>query len=98
MIFGRITRSPEKIFAMLHCTSIPRKPAIQLGLTTLLLSSITVNAKDTITMEIALDYAWIFTKVIIACSPVLAIVGILVFAREDDEEEAAKRKIKCAKS
>eukprot|EP00578_Thalassiosira_sp_NH16_P000706 CAMPEP_0181139324 /NCGR_PEP_ID=MMETSP1071-20121207/34722_1 /TAXON_ID=35127 /ORGANISM="Thalassiosira sp., Strain NH16" /LENGTH=51 /DNA_ID=CAMNT_0023226225 /DNA_START=406 /DNA_END=564 /DNA_ORIENTATION=- len=49
-------------------------------------------------LESALESAWTFTKVIVACSPVLAIMAVLVFAREDEEEEAAKRKIKCAKS
>ena len=67
----------------------------------LLLSTIvpTVNATtDPMTMESALDYAWSITKVIIACSPILAIVAVLALAREDEETEAAKRKIKCARS
>ncbi len=48
--------------------------------------------------ETALEYFWTFSKVIIACSPVIAIAAILVFAREDEETEAAKRKVKCARS
>jgi hypothetical protein len=37
-------------------------------------------------------------KVILALSPVIAIVAVLVFAREDDEAEDAKRKVKCQRS
>ena len=48
--------------------------------------------------ETALEYVWTLSKVIIACSPVIAIAAILVFAREDDETEAAKRKVKCVRS
>ncbi len=48
--------------------------------------------------ETALEYFVTFSKVIIACSPVIAIAAILVFAREDEETEEAKRKVKCAKS
>ena len=60
----------------------------------------TVNASNdtTITMDIALDYAWTTFKILFACSPIIAIIAILALAREDDEEEAAKRKIKCARS
>eukprot|EP00985_Skeletonema_marinoi_P002423 scaffold1019_cov97-Skeletonema_marinoi.AAC.1 len=43
-------------------------------------------------METAIEYVWTFGKVIIACSPVFAIAAILVFAREDEETEIAKRK------
>lgn len=46
----------------------------------------------------ALEYIWTFGKVIIAFSPIIAIASILIFAREDDEVEIAKRKVKCAKS
>ena len=49
-------------------------------------------------MEEILDQAFTVLKVLLACSPVLAIVGILAFAREDEETEAAKRKVKCARS
>ncbi len=72
--------------------------ALQLGLTALLLSAVTTNAKDAAAMELALEFAWTAAKVIFACSPVLAIVAVLTLAREDDETEAAKRTIKCAKS
>jgi len=51
-----------------------------------------------ITMEEALDFAWTAFKVIFACSPVIAIAAVLVLAREDEETEIAKRKVKCAKS
>lgn len=59
-----------------------------------------VNASNdtTITMDVALDYAWTTFKILFACSPIIAIIAILALAREDDEEEAAKRKIKCARS
>mmetsp|Transcript_41411 Transcript_41411/g.67928 ORF Transcript_41411/g.67928 Transcript_41411/m.67928 type:complete len:84 (+) Transcript_41411:302-553(+) len=83
---------------MLHCATSPIMPAVQLGITMLLLPIITVNAKDPVTLELALEYAWTATKVIFACSPVLAIFAVLAFAREDEEEEIAKRKVKCAKS
>lgn len=75
----------------------------QLNITALLLLSITniVYAKSTettITMVDAIYYAKTGFKVLFACSPVLLIAGILLFAREDEEEEAAKRKVKCARS
>ena len=76
----------------------------QLIIEALLLLSITniVHAKSTETITINMDdaiyYAKTGFKVLFACSPVLLIAGILLFAREDEEEEAAKRKIKCAKS
>ena len=75
----------------------------RLSISSLLLLSITnsiVYAKstETITMDDAIYYAKTGFKVLFACSPVLLIAGILVFAREDEEEEAAKRKIKCARS
>jgi hypothetical protein len=37
------------------------------------------------------DYAWSFLKVTLACSPILAIVAILMFSSEGEEDEAAKR-------
>ena len=49
-------------------------------------------------LELAIDYAWTTFKVVFACSPIIAIVAILALAREDEDEEAAKRKIKCARS
>ena len=49
-------------------------------------------------LELAIDYAWTTLKVVFACSPIIAIVAILALAREDEDEEAAKRKIKCARS
>ncbi len=42
-----------------------------------------------------LDYIWDGAKVLMAFSPIIAIVLILAFAREDEETEAAKRKVKC---
>ena len=48
--------------------------------------------------ELVLDYAWTTFKVVFACSPIIAIGAILLLAREDEDEEAAKRKIKCARS
>ena len=48
-------------------------------------------------MEAALENIWTVVKVIMACSPVLVIAAILIFAREDEETEVAKRKIKCAR-
>jgi len=56
------------------------------------------TTSEAITMNDAIYYAKTGFKVLFACSPVLLIAGILVFAREDEEEEAAKRKIKCARS
>ena len=49
-------------------------------------------------MDEVLEQAFTVLKVLLACSPILAIVGILAFAREDDETEAAKRKVKCSRS
>ena len=49
-------------------------------------------------MEEILDQVAIVLKVLLVFSPILAIVGILVFAREDEETEAAQRKRKCARS
>jgi hypothetical protein len=49
-------------------------------------------------MESALENIWTVAKVIMTCSPVLAIAAILIFAREDEETEVAKRKIKCSRS
>lgn len=51
-----------------------------------------------VTMEEAMQYAWDASKVLFAFSPVLVIAAVLVLAREDEETEIAKRKIKCAKS
>jgi len=75
-------------------------PSVQPGITVLLLSIVSANAytKDPITMELVMEYAWTTTKVLIACSPILAIFAVLAFAREDEEEEIAKRNVKCAKS
>ena len=72
-------------------------------LSILLLTSTVIHGVDasndtTITMDVALDYAWTTFKILFACSPIIAIIAILALAREDDEEEAAKRKIKCARS
>ena len=50
------------------------------------------------TMESALESAWTFLKVTLACSPIIAIVAILALVREDEETEVAKRKVKCARS
>ena len=36
------------------------------------------------------DHLWTFLKVGLACSPILIIISMLAFAREDDEVEAAK--------
>ena len=49
-------------------------------------------------MEELIDQAITVMKVLFVCSPILAIVGILAFAREDEETEEAKRKVKCARS
>ena len=40
---------------------------------------------DTVT-----DHLWAFLKVSLACSPILIIIFMLAFAREDDEVETAK--------
>jgi hypothetical protein len=40
--------------------------------------------------ETVTDHLWTFLKVGFACSPILIIVSMLAFAREDDEVEAAK--------
>jgi hypothetical protein len=37
------------------------------------------------------DYAWSFLKLTLACSPILAIVAILMMANEGEEDEEAKR-------
>eukprot|EP00581_Thalassiosira_minuscula_P007408 CAMPEP_0183706130 /NCGR_PEP_ID=MMETSP0737-20130205/3040_1 /TAXON_ID=385413 /ORGANISM="Thalassiosira miniscula, Strain CCMP1093" /LENGTH=51 /DNA_ID=CAMNT_0025933453 /DNA_START=170 /DNA_END=325 /DNA_ORIENTATION=- len=49
-------------------------------------------------VDLAMEYAWTATKVLFVCSPILAIATVLVFAREDEETEIAKRKVKCARS
>lgn len=36
-------------------------------------------------------YAWNTVKFLMACSPILAIAAVLVFSKESDEEENAKR-------
>ena len=57
------------------------------------------NAKDAVASEIlSLEFTMTAAKVIFACSPILAIVAVLAFAKEDDETEDAKRKIKCNRS
>ena len=38
-----------------------------------------------------MDYAITAFKLVLACSPILAIVLVLLFANESDEEEQAKR-------
>jgi hypothetical protein len=83
---------------MLLCSLNTRISALRLGLTALLLSAVTTNAKDAAALESALELACTAAKVILACSPILAIVAVLALAREDDETEAAKRTIKCVKS
>ena len=73
---------------------ITRIPALRLGLTIYL-----ANAKDAAASEIlSLEFAWTAAKVIFACSPILAIAAVLAFAKEDNETEDAKRKIKCNRS
>jgi hypothetical protein len=50
-------------------------------------------------LEIVMDYGWILFKLTFACSPIIAIGLLLAFAREDEEEERAKKeqaeKISC---
>jgi hypothetical protein len=52
--------------------------------------------------ETVTDHLWTFLKVGLACSPILIIISMLAFAREDDEVEAAKveaaKKTKSCKS
>lgn len=72
-------------------------PAIQPAITTLLLHVANANAEDPTAMELAIGHAWTATKVIFACSPILAIFAVLALAREDEETENAKRKIKESK-
>ena len=69
-----------------------------LAFTTIIHAVSAAQDTTTLTMDVALDYAWTAFKVIFACSPIIAIIAILALAREDEEEEAAKRKIKCARS
>ena len=57
-----------------------------------------IETANKMELELAIDYAWTTFKVVFACSPIIAIVAILALAREDEDEEAAKRKIKCARS
>jgi uncharacterized membrane-anchored protein len=45
-----------------------------------------------------IENVWSAAKVLLALSPVIAIVVVLMFAREDDEVEDAKRKVKCQRS
>lgn len=44
---------------------------------------------------VLLKNVWVAAKVLLASSPIIAIVAVLIFAREDDEVEDAKRKVKC---
>lgn len=46
--------------------------------------------KDEDEFDTMSDYLMAFAKVTLACSPILAIGGMLFFAREDEEDEAAK--------
>ena len=57
-----------------------------------------VCASADVTLDSALDYAWTTAKVLFACSPILLIFAVLLFAREDEEAKSAKRKVKCARS
>ncbi len=42
------------------------------------------------TSDFISDYAVPFLKLALACSPLIIIIGMLIFAREDEEEEKAK--------
>jgi hypothetical protein len=92
-----VFHKPFKMLEFATSRPITIMPAIQLGMMVLLLSIAAVKAKDPITLELALEYAWTTTKVIFACSPILAIIAVLAFSYEAEETEAAKRKVKCAK-
>lgn len=95
---GLLEPSFQEHTTIMHCRAGGRS-AIQLGLVSSLLSIVAAEARgDGITMESAIEYALTATKVLLACSPILAIVAVLAFAREDEETEIAKRKIKCARS
>ena len=64
----------------------------RLGIAVLLLSITNIvyaksTTSESITMDDAIYYAKTGFKVLFACSPVLLIAGILVFAREDEEED-----------
>lgn len=52
--------------------------------------------------SVATEYIVPFLKVSLACSPIIIIVGMLMFAREDEETEKEKieeaKKAKCIKS
>jgi hypothetical protein len=48
------------------------------------------DSDDDMGFDTATDHLWAFLKVSLACSPILIIISILAFAREDDEVEAAK--------
>ena len=41
--------------------------------------------------DLLVDYATTTVKLLLACSPILAIVAVLLMANETDEEEQAKR-------
>lgn len=82
---------------MIQANRMPRILSILL-LASTVIHVVNASNDTTITMDVALDYAWTTFKILFACSPIIAIIAILALAREDDEEEAAKRKIKCARS
>ena len=58
------------------------------------------RSSQSLELETAGDYFWAGLKVLAATSPILVIVGMLAFLREDDEAEAAKTnsKVKSCKS
>jgi hypothetical protein len=53
-------------------------------------------------LDTAIEYAWVVFKVTFAVSPIIVIGIMLACAREDEEEEKAKKelseKLKCCKS
>ncbi len=53
-------------------------------------------------LDTAMEYAWVIFKVTFAVSPIIVIGVMLACAREDEEEEKAKKelseKLKCCKS
>jgi hypothetical protein len=48
------------------------------------------DSDDDMGFNTVTDHLWAFLKVSLACSPILIIIAMLAFAREDDEVEEAK--------
>jgi hypothetical protein len=92
---------------LMPITSPPRNISTCMFVIILALSCLKVEGRrrdydDDMGFDTITDHLWTFLKVGLACSPILIIISMLAFAREDDEIEAAKieaaKKTKSCKS